>query len=106
MIRALAAVWAAGALAGSALPAQAQPVRTIEEAGSGTLKGDPDRVVCRRKTVTGSRLQKSRACRTSREWAELNAANVAAAKQLQRPGGYDGSGGVKGPVNLSQSRPR
>jgi hypothetical protein len=69
--------------------AQAQAVKTIKEAGSGSLKGDPDRVICREKTITGSRLAKSKACRTAREWNEISEANVAAAKQMSRAGGLD-----------------
>lgn len=52
-------------------------------------EGDPNRRICREKTITGSRLAKSKVCRTAREWADLNAANFAAAKHLQRPGGLD-----------------
>lgn len=83
--------------------AQAQAVTTIKEAGSGALKGDPDRIVCREKTVTGSRLKKSKACRTVREWNDLAAANVAAAKQLGRVGGLDANRVTAAP---KQSGPR
>ena len=98
MIRDLAALFAAAALAGAAMPAEAQPVRAIDdapsaapkrhsEAGPVTVTGDPNRVICRKGTVTGSRLKKSKSCRTAREWAESEAANVDATKRLQRPGG-------------------
>lgn len=41
-------------------------------AGSGEEKADMDRVICRRDSVVGSRVQKRRTCMTRREWINLH----------------------------------
>lgn len=54
--------------------------------------GDPNRVICRRVAVTGSRLQKTRLCHTARQWDDMqrdNREQVERAQQ-QRTGGSAG----------------
>ena len=70
------AVTAAGALAlGFSLPAAAAPAAGAASAQSAPAPAaspaasDPDRMVCVRAQITGSRLNR-RICRTVREWEE------------------------------------
>ena len=67
------AVAAAGALAlGFSLPAAAAPATNAQSAppqAASTSASDPDRMVCVRAQLTGSRLNR-RICRTVREWEE------------------------------------
>ncbi|MDP8916496.1 MAG: hypothetical protein M3M95_04705 [Pseudomonadota bacterium] len=104
MMRTLAAACAAAiVLAGSV--AQAQAVRTIAPDPTAvstrgkpdSTKGDPDRMICKEITATGSRLGKKKTCRTARDWAAVNAANQAAVKELGRMGGIKASSGEGGP---------
>ena len=59
-------------LAGAASAQQAQPTPTTAVRKSD--RSDPGRIVCRNDDATGSRLKKTRTCRTAAEWkAALNA---------------------------------
>ncbi len=59
-----------------------------------SASGDPDKVVCRNRTATGSRLSYVRDCHTQREWNEITRSareyiNLQQQKAMEagRPGG-------------------
>lgn len=68
---------------------------TASTGESAALKGDPERVICRRENEIGSRLA-SRTCKTAREWEEERARNLEvmrnANKSPQAPGNVSSPG--------------
>ncbi|WP_374529334.1 hypothetical protein [Novosphingobium sp.] len=69
-------VIAAGALAllAIAAPAMAEPAPAAAGATTKSDDKDPNRVVCRRMEVTGSRLASKRVCQTAAQWDAMEAA--------------------------------
>lgn len=55
-------------LAAPSVANQSAP-RSNQPDNGGATAGDPDRRICVREAITGSRLQR-RVCRTAREWVE------------------------------------
>ena len=60
---ALSVATAAAAQTPSVAPADVTSTRSVKT-------GDPDRRVCKALTTTGSRLSRTKICKTAREWAE------------------------------------
>jgi hypothetical protein len=66
----LAAPWApAAAFAGADPAAMVQPpAQTIQPPQKDTITKDLERVICKPRQATGTRLPSSKICRTQREW--------------------------------------
>ena len=56
-----------GGLMAGALPS----VATAQDKKDDAKTGDPNRVICRKMDVTGSRLKKVRLCYTARQWDDM-----------------------------------
>ena len=77
----------AAALAGFD-PAQ-QPAQARGE--DSVLTGDPNRRVCKSVTVTGSRLGKTKVCKTAREWADQTVQTRQNLERSQNQGALKGN---------------
>lgn len=68
MLAAGGAAWAAEpSAAPAAAPAAASPITVT---GAKEDLKDPDQVVCRKETDTGSRIKSTKVCMSRRQWAE------------------------------------
>lgn len=97
------------ALIGLPTMAQAQAVRTIVESEKPrAVTGDPDRVVCRERKPTGTRLSKGKTCKSVKDWTASTAGSHEGVRALQRPGGLDATitGSARGPGNITLARPQ
>ena len=83
----------------TAPPAQTAPTTTAPQAGTSgttpapspatatqTARNDPNKMVCRRVQLTGSRLAAPRVCRTQAEWDAAAAAAASTARNMQSTG--------------------
>lgn len=69
-----------------------------------TGSADPDRMICRKETPTGSRLGARRTCHTAGEWAEMARADRMSLErtQMQRYKGSEGGGQLADPFRRLQ----
>lgn len=65
-------------LALCAIPsAMAEPRKPVSD------KSDPERIICRSETSTGSRLNQTKQCMKAREWAEQKQVNQQEVERIQ-----------------------
>ena len=72
---------------------QAQTALTTSEASGAktALTGDPNRRICKTIKVTGTRLGKSKVCRSAVEWSEQTAQNRQGLERAQTQAGLKGN---------------
>lgn len=59
------------------------PTTTGAVVVTGQATNDPNRMICRTSNTTGSRLGRSKVCRTASQWSEINAADRQDIERMQ-----------------------
>ena len=58
-------------------------IGTAADAADSSKKRDPNKIICRNLSETGSRLNRARACHTQAEWDELRRQTKAKIENIQ-----------------------
>lgn len=70
--------------------APAAPVRAAKaDTGPAAVAGDPNRMVCKSYTPSGSRLGAQKVCRTAQQWADMQREQRQAVERTQNQQGSD-----------------